>query len=185
LALVLTVVLSEYDPAWAARFRDYATAVRGALGERAARIDHIGSTSVPGLAAKDVIDLQVSVADLEPFEPLRSALVGLGYEWMTDNDDRRKRFFRLVSRTGARVANMHVRRLGVFSEQAALLFRDYLRATPEARRRYEEAKRALAARNWPTVDDYAEAKGDCIWSLIREADRWAWEVAWAAGPSDA
>ena len=65
------------------------------------------------------------------------------------------------------------------------LFRDYLRASPEPRRRYEKAKRALAGRDWPTVDHYADAKGDTIWSLIREADRWAWEIAWSAGPSDA
>jgi len=140
---------------------------------------------VPGLAAKDVIDVQVSVADFEPFEPLRGAVEGLGYEWMPDNDDGRKRFFRLVSPDGARLVNLHVRRLGEFSEQAALLFRDYLRASPEPRRRYEKAKRALAGRDWPTVDHYADAKGDTIWSLIREADRWAWEVAWSAGPSDA
>jgi GrpB-like predicted nucleotidyltransferase (UPF0157 family) len=182
---VVLVVLDDYDPAWRGRFEDYAAALRGALGTRAARIDHIGSTSVPGLAAKDVIDLQVSVADVEPFEPLRGAIEGLGYRWMPDNDDHRKRFFFRVSPDGARLANLHVRRLGEFSQQAALLFRDYLRATPEARRRYEEVKRDLARRSWPTVNDYADAKGDCVWALIREADRWAWDVEWAAGPSDA
>jgi GrpB-like predicted nucleotidyltransferase (UPF0157 family) len=181
---VVAILISEYDPAWPERFRAYAAALRGELGERAARIDHIGSTSVPGLAAKDVIDVQVSVADLHPFEPLRDALLRLGYEWMPENDDRRKRFFRLVSPEGVRLANLHVRRLGEFSEQAALLFRDYLRATPDARRRYEGTKRVLAGRAWPTVDDYAEAKGDLVWSLIREADRWAWGAAWSAGPSD-
>jgi GrpB-like predicted nucleotidyltransferase (UPF0157 family) len=185
LEAVPVVVLSEYDPAWPSRFRDHARALRGALGRRAVRIDHIGSTSVPGLAAKDAVDVQVSVAAFEPFEPLRIALVGLGYEWMPENDDRRKRFFRLVSNDGGRLVNLHVRRAGEFSEQAALLFRDYLRATPDACRRYEETKRALAGWSWPTVDDYAEAKGDCVWALIREADRWAWAVGWAAGPSDA
>jgi GrpB-like predicted nucleotidyltransferase (UPF0157 family) len=174
---VRSVVISDYDAAWPGRFKEYAAALRGAVGRRAIRIDHIGSTSVPGLAAKDVIDLQVSVAEFEPFEPLRAAIESLGYEWMPDNDDRRKRFFRLVSPVGARLANLHVRRAGEFSEQAALLFRDYLRATPEARRRYEETKRALALVPWPTVDHYAEAKGDGIWSLLREADRWAWDVA--------
>src|SRR5262245_51648687 len=115
---------------------------------------------------------------------MRTAIEALGYEWVLENDDRRKRFFRLVSHDGGRLVNLHVRRLGEFSEQAALLFRDYLRATPEARRRYEETKRALAGRAWSSVDHYAEAKGDCVWSPLREADRWAWNVAWRVGPSD-
>jgi GrpB-like predicted nucleotidyltransferase (UPF0157 family) len=182
---VETVLISDYDTSWPRRFNEYAVALRGALGQRAMRIDHIGSTSVPGLAAKDVIDLQVSVAGFEPFEPLCRGIERLGYEWMPDNDDRRKRFFRLVSPAGARLANLHVRRAGEFSEQAALLLRDYLRAAPEARRRYEQAKRALAALPWPTVDHYADAKGDCVWSLLREADHWASDVAWTASPADA
>ena len=88
-----------------------------------------------------------------------------------DNDDRRKRFFRLVGADDRRLANIHVRNLGEFSEQAALLFRDYLRAAPEARHRYEETKRTLAPQIWRTVDDYADAKGDCVCALIREAER--------------
>lgn len=140
---------------------------------------------MPGLAAKDVIDLQVSVADSEPFEPLRIAIEALGYRWIPDNHDRRKRFFHLDSPQGARLANLHVRREGEFSEQAALLFRDYLRARPKARHLYEEAKRALALRPWPTVDHYADAKGDCVWSLLREADRWAWDIGWNTPASDA
>jgi len=93
-------------------------------------------------------------------------LEGAGFEWIPDNDDRRKRFFRLVGVDDRRLANIHVRNLGEFSEQAALLFRDYLRATPEAMRSYEKTKRTLATRTWPTVDDYADAKGDCVWALI-------------------
>ena len=179
------VVISDYNVAWPERFKEDASALSGALGQRAMRIYHIGSTSVPGLAAKDVIDLQVSVADFEPFETLRSAIESLGYEWMPDNDDHRKRFFHRDSPQGMRLANLHVRQLGEYSEQAALLFRDYLRARPEARHRYEETKRALATRPWPTVDHYADAKGDCVWSLLREADRWASDIGWSAGPSDA
>jgi GrpB-like predicted nucleotidyltransferase (UPF0157 family) len=179
------VIISDYNVAWPERFKKRAAAVRDVLGPRAMRIDHIGSTSVPGLAAKDVLDLQVSVADLELFEPLRSLIESLGYEWMPANHDRRKRFFRMVSPNGVRLANLHVRRLGEFSEQAALLFRDYLRARSEARNRYEQAKRGLAIQPWPTIDHYAEAKGDFVWSLLREADRWAWDAGWSAGPSDA
>lgn len=179
------VLISNYDSAWPARFKEYASSLRGVLGSRARRIDHIGSTSVPGLAAKDVIDLQLSVADFEPFAPLCHAIETVGYRWMPHNEDRRKRFFSLESPDGVRLANLHVRRHGEFSEQAALLLRDYLRARPEARHRYEETKRTLATRQWPTVNHYAEAKGDCVWSLLREADRWSFDIGWAAAPSDA
>ena len=178
------VEIVEYDPSWPERFVRLAGSLRRALGDRAARIDHIGSTSVPGLAAKDVIDVQVSVADLEPFATLHDAIAGVGYEWTPSNPDLRKRFFRIETADGVRMSNLHVRRLGEFSEQAALLFRDYLRARPAARRRYEEVKRSLATRSWPTVDHYAEAKGDCVWALLREADVWSWTIGWRAGPPD-
>ncbi len=142
----VSVVVAEYDPAWPERFARYAASLREALGDRASRIDHIGSTAVPGLAAEDVIDIQVSVRGFEPFEPLRAGIEGAGFDWIPDNDDGRKRFFRLVGADDRRLANIHVRNLGEFSEQAALLFRDYPRATPQARHRYEETKRTLATR---------------------------------------
>jgi GrpB-like predicted nucleotidyltransferase (UPF0157 family) len=177
------VVLANADPRWPRLFRDQAAALREALGDRAERIDHIGSTSVPDLAAKPIIDIQVSVATFDPFEPIEVALRSLGYEWMQDNDDRRKRYFHLDA-DGTRLVNVHVRRIGEFSEQAALLFRDYLRANPGAAARYEAEKRRLAQREWVSIDDYADAKGDTIWALVREADVWSWH-GWQPGRSDA
>jgi GrpB-like predicted nucleotidyltransferase (UPF0157 family) len=184
LAPVVTVQIVPADPAWPDRFAAIATDLRAVLGDRAERIDHIGSTSVPGLAAKDVIDIQLSVAELEPHEPVRAALVGLGWAFMADNPDRRKRFY-LRRGDGFPDANLHVRRTGEFSQQAALLLRDHLRADAAALGRYEATKRALAERQWEDVDAYADAKGDCVWQLLREADRWAWTVGWSPGPSDA
>ena len=181
---MVTVQIVPADPAWARRFAVLATELRAVLGDRAERIDHIGSTAVPGLAAKDVIDIQVSVADLEPHEPVRAALVGLGWSAPADNPDHRKRFY-FRRGDGLQDANLHVRRTGEFSQQASLLFRDHLRADATARARYEGTKRALAGRDWDDVDAYADAKGDCVWQLLREADRWAWGVGWAPGPSDA
>lgn len=167
------VIIAEYDPAWPERFRAVAAELRAALGDRALRVEHVGSTSVPGLAAKPVVDVQVSVADLEPHEPLNAALELLGYTWHDDCPDARKW---LYSRAEPYRVNLHVRVAGEFSEQAALLLRDYLRASTSARQRYEATKRALAQRDWPDVDAYADAKGDTIWALIREADRWAWQA---------
>ncbi len=181
---MITVHLEPYDPAWGQRFSKLAARLREALGERALRIDHIGSTSVPGIAAKPIVDVQVAVTGLDPFVPLRDAVESCGYRYHADNDDVRKRYFTLDA-DGARVSNLHCRRWGEFSAQAALLLRDYLRAEPEARGRYEATKRELAGRTWPTIDHYADAKGDTIWALLREADEWAQPLGWHPGPSDA
>ncbi len=181
---VISVHLAPYDPAWSDQFAELAAPLRQALGDRALRIDHIGSTAVPGIAAKPIVDVQVAVDDFEPFPPLRAAIESVGYRFWPDNDDLRKRYFTL-DRDGGRVSNLHCRRWGEFSAQAALLLRDHLRAVPAARQRYEATKRELATRAWPTVDHYADAKGDTIWALLREADEWGWALGWHPGPSDA
>lgn len=190
----MRVTLSEYDPGWPHRFAAFAADLRRSLldrvPDRLVAIHHIGSTAVPGLAAKDLVDIQVSVVSPSPvrpfesFEPLREAIEVLGYRWHPDNPDGRKRFFSLDDGE-RRLVNLHVRQHGEFSAQAALLLRDLLRADEAARVRYEATKRSLAERDWPTVDDYAEAKGDTIWALLRDADVWAARTAWCPRPSDA
>ncbi len=189
----MRIHLVEPDPQWPARFSAYGADLRHSLidqsvdgvAERLVAIHHIGSTSVPDLAAKPVIDLQVTLTSFEPFEPVREAIEVLGYRWQSDNPDRRKRFFRLEARDGTRRANVHVRITGDFADRAALLFRDHLRAEPYARERYETAKRELAVQEWVDVNAYADAKGDIIWQLLREADVWAAQRGWRPGPSDA
>ncbi len=181
---MITVDLVEYDPDWPARFAELGALLRAELGGRALRIDHIGSTSIPGIAAKPIIDVQVAVAGLDPFPQLREAIEAAGYAYWLDNDDRRKRYFTL-ERDGVRVSNLHCRQWAEFSAQAALLLRDYLRAHPVARQRYETTKRQLAMQEWLTVDHYADAKGDTIWALLRAADVWAQAAGWLPGPSDA
>lgn len=191
----MRITLSEYDAEWPRRFAAYSADLRSTLteriGDRLDSIHHIGSTAVPSLAAKDVIDIQVSIsggdpsAAFEPFEPLREAIEVHGYRWLEHNPDRRKRMFVLDDRTGRRLVNLHVRPVDDFAAQAALLLRDVLRASESARCRYEATKRELATRDWPSVDDYAMAKGDTVWALLREADRWAAETGWRPDPSDA
>jgi GrpB-like predicted nucleotidyltransferase (UPF0157 family) len=185
--------LAEYDPEWPHRFAAFGADLRHSLldqsvhgvADRLVAIHHIGSTSVPGLAAKPVIDLQVSLTSLEPFEPLREAIEVHGYRWQADNPDLRKRFFRLETPDGTRTANVHVRLDGDFTQRAALLFRDHLRAEPFAAERYESVKRELATQDWADVNTYADAKGDIVWQLLREADVWAGRRGWQPGPSDA
>jgi len=179
------VVVVDYDPTWPGRFRQLAEPMRAALGETARRIDHIGSTSVPGLAAKPVIDIQIAVAAFEPLDAFRRPLESLGYVFRAANPERTKRYFR--EPPGERRVHIHVRLLGHWNEQFALLFRDYLRTSPETAARYAALKRALAAR-YPRPEDredYTEAKDPFIWETMYAANRWAQETGWVPGPSDA
>ncbi len=139
---------------------------------------------MPGLAAKPVIDIQVSVATFEPLDAYQAPLEQVGYVFRADNPDRTKRYFR--ESPGQRRTHLHVRRAGSFSEQVALLFRDFLRLHPEVARPYADLKVALA-RRYAGVEErhaYTDAKTPFIWDVIRGADAWAQRTGWMPGPSD-
>ena len=177
------IVVAPYDPAWHVLFRAQAADLRAALGDVALRIDHIGSTSVPGLAAKPIVDVQISVADFEPLDAYRRPLERLGYVFRAENPERTKRYFR--ESPGQRRTHIHVRRAGSFSEQLALLFRDYVRAHSAEADAYAALKRELAESHRHDRQAYTEAKQPFIWEVIARADAWAQRVGWAPGPSDA
>lgn len=177
------VVVVPYDPAWPDRFRELAGQIRRILEETALRIDHIGSTSVPGLAAKPVIDIQISVVSLEPLDPFRVPLERLGYVYRAANPDLTKRYFR--EPPGSARTHIHVRRTGSWGEQFALLFRDYVRTYPEVARRYADLKRELAVRYRDDRHGYVDAKGPFIWATMRDANDWAQTTGWEPGPPDA
>lgn len=177
------IVVESYDPHWPELFRSLALTLRTALGPVALRIDHIGSTAVPGLAAKPVVDLQVSVAALEPTAPFRLPLERLGWQFRADNDDFTKRYFR--EPTGSRRTHLHVRRAGSFSEQSALLLRDFLRATSSRAAAYASLKLSLAAQHTHYRAAYTDAKSPFLWETLQIADRWAQSTGWQPGASDA
>jgi GrpB-like predicted nucleotidyltransferase (UPF0157 family) len=171
------------DAAWPDLFRHQAACLRSALGSVAIRIDHIGSTAVPGLAAKPIIDVQVSVESLEPLNAFRMPLESLGYVYRPENLERTKRYFR--EPPGTRRTHIHVRQHGSWNEQFALLFRDYLRADQAVADRYAELKLALARRYSHDRQAYVDAKQPFIWGVMEKADSWAQSVGWSPGPSDA
>ena len=177
----ITVV--SYDPVWPELFRQIGAQLRAAMGGVALRIDHIGSTAVPGLAAKPIVDVQISVERLEPVEPFRSPLEAAGFRYRAANTEHTKRYFR--EPPGQRRTHIHVRRTGSFSEQFALLFRDFLRADSAAALDYGQHKQALAARFTNDRRGYLEAKLPIIWDVVRRADQWAQQTGWEPGPSDA
>lgn len=177
------VVIAPYDPDWPTLFADLGTSLRAALGDVALRIDHIGSTSVPGLDAKPIIDIQISVRAFEPLDAFRTPLEGLGFVFRASNPDLTKRYFR--EPPGRRRTHIHVRRAGSFSEQFALLFRDYLRVHGDDAKRYAQVKHRLAKQYGDDRTGYTEAKRPIVWQIIDRAAAWGQATGWQPGPSDA
>lgn len=177
------IVVLPHDPEWPGVFAVVARQLRERLGSIALRIDHIGSTAVPGLHAKPVIDVQVSVAALEPHDVFSEPLSAGGFIFRPENPERTKRYFREPA--GERRTHIHVRRAGSFSEQFALLFRDYLRHHAERADAYGDLKRNLAMAFRDDRQGYVDAKETFIWETIRLADAWAQASEWEPGPSDA
>ena len=156
----------DYDPTWPGRFRDWRDRLHEALGDNAVAIEHVGSTSVPGLAAKPIVDIQVSVADLadEPAYVTPVESVGL----VLRSRDTLHRYFRPPAER-PRVVHVHVCQIGSAWEHDHLLFRDHLRTHADARDLYGRAKRDAAAR-W--ADDgfaYTDAKTDVVLQILGHA----------------
>lgn len=160
-------VIVGYNPHWPHRFELEATRLRGALGKIALRIEHVGSTAVPGLAAKDTIDIQVSVERIDR-SLYEQRLEALGYTSVWDSATDEHHFFALPYATRPRVFNLHVCKAGSEWERTHIAFRDYLRTNPSAAQRYETFKRELAPKFSDTLE-YAYAKGDFIREMKREA----------------
>jgi GrpB-like predicted nucleotidyltransferase (UPF0157 family) len=189
------VEILPYNERWPADFATIGAALRGALGDLALRIDHIGSTSVPGLAAKDRIDVQLTVADFEHFEPVQAGLERLDYTmvpgnlhdheppgWTGPGEQWEKRFFRPPP--GQRPTNLHVRAAGRANQRYPLLFRDYLRTHSRSAAAYAELKRRLAA-NLRDLDTYPDVKDPACDLIIVAAEDWAVSAGWRLAPSDA
>ncbi|MFD6176821.1 MULTISPECIES: GrpB family protein [unclassified Isoptericola] len=166
------IVLVEPDPTWPERFARERERIVAALGPVAVRVDHVGSTSVPGLAAKPIVDIDVSVPDVEDEDAYLPALLAAGYELRV-----REPGHRLV-RTPERDVHVHVCATGSGWERSHLLFRDRLRHDAADRAAYAALKRELAQRDWPSMNDYADAKGGLIAEITARAEAWAAATGW-------
>ena len=184
-----TIVIRPYDEGWPAEFDELRTMLRTGLGDAAVRIDHIGSTSVPGLPAKDIIDVQVGVADLDDprlgpaFEGLGATATAITTDHVPPGDpggpaDWEKRYFRPPA--SWRPAHLHVRAVGRRNHRYALLFRDYLRAAPESAAAYAQVKSALARWRSTDVTAYYDVKDPVCDLIMAAAERWAVDVSWTA-----
>lgn len=158
--------LADPDPAWPGLFAREARRIAAALGERALRIDHVGSTSVPGLAAKPIIDVLLVVADSADEETYRPALEAAGYRLRIREPD----WFEHRMFTGPDTStHLHVLPEGCTEIDRMLRFRDRLRSDAADRELYERTKRELAGRRWKYLQNYADAKGAVVEEILARA----------------
>ena len=177
------IVVVPYDTEWPELFRRLGRELRGTLRDLADRIDHIGSTSISGMSAKPILDIQVSVARLEPMGSYKAALESLGFDWRVNNPDLTKRYFREIS--GSQRVHIHVRQSGSWAEQFSLLFRDYMRTHPEDAAAYSELKHRLAGEHRTNRQAYGDAKRPFIWTVMQAATEWSQATGWQTGTTDA
>ncbi len=161
------ITIVPYDPRWPIRFTSEARRIREALGGRVARVEHIGSTSVPGLAAKPIVDIQLAVENADDASAYLPELESAGYVLRVREPGHR------MLRTPARDVHLHVCSIGSDWERRHLVFRDWLRHDEADRTRYEREKVRLAGQDWPTMNDYADAKSALIEEIMSRAERWA------------
>jgi GrpB-like predicted nucleotidyltransferase (UPF0157 family) len=158
--------LADYDPAWPELFRREEERIRGALRERVVLLEHVGSTSVPGLAAKPVIDICLVVPDSSDEESYVPALEAAGYVlWIREPEWFEHRLFKGPDTT----LNLHVYSEGCVEIERYLLFRDRLRTNQADRELYLRTKRELARRQWKYVQNYADAKSAVVEEIIARA----------------
>ncbi|WP_336773205.1 GrpB family protein [Paenibacillus sp. MMO-58] len=174
--------IAEHNPLWPDMFQKTAARLRAALGDIALRIDHIGSTSISGLDAKPIIDIQISVSRLDELDGYKSKIEELGFVYREDNPDMSKRYFRETP--GNHRTHIHVRQAGSFSEQMNLLFRDYLRQHPEDRLRYGQEKHRLMELYKHERIKYVEGKGPIVWDILQKAHLWSQSAGWQPCLSD-
>ena len=160
------VELVAYDPAWPGLFQREAARIRAALGGGVLVLEHVGSTSVPGLAAKPKIDLLLAVADSADEAAYVPAMEAAGYVLhIREPDWHEHRLFKGPDTD----INLHVFSMGHPEIARMLLFRDWLRGNEADRRLYEQTKRALAARTWDYTQNYADAKTVVVEEIIDRA----------------
>ncbi len=161
-----TITLEPYNPDWPARYAELQRQLRTALGIEALMIEHVGSTSVPGLAAKPIIDVVLAVRDSSDERAYVPVLRRLGYVLSI----REPNWFKhRLMKSSPVDGNVHVFSQGCEEIGRMLAFRDWLRLNEGDRRLYDCTKRALAARTWKDTESYADAKSDVVNEILARA----------------
>jgi GrpB-like predicted nucleotidyltransferase (UPF0157 family) len=170
--MAVRITIADYDPRWPELFESEKQRLRESLGNQIVHIEHIGSTAVPGLAAKPVIDMMVGVESLKVADAFCILpIINLGYEYIKAVETKLplQRYFRRNSTKGVRTHHIHLVEFGTDWWRHYLVFRDYLRSNVEARTAYENIKRELAQKDWGSGMEYADAKTAFIEGVLSKA----------------
>jgi GrpB-like predicted nucleotidyltransferase (UPF0157 family) len=166
------VEVVPHDPRWRDASEAEAKHVVAALGENVVAIHHIGSTAIPDIYAKPVVDLLVEVRDVTEVDGRSSAMESLGYEVMGEYGIPGRRYFRKDTREGIRTHNIHAFEASSAEVERHLAFRDYMIAHPGDAQRYSELKRKLAEEHPLSFEEYMDGKDDLIKEMDRRAAQW-------------
>jgi GrpB-like predicted nucleotidyltransferase (UPF0157 family) len=166
------VEVVPHNPNWRIQFKVESQLVTVALGETVVAVHHIGSTAIPGIDAKPIIDLLVEVKDITQVDGRRSAMESLGYEVMGEYGIPGRRFFRKDNPEGVRTHHVHIFNAGSAQVLRHLAFRDYLRAHADDAQHYSDLKRRLAAAYPTNIASYRDGKAGLIEELDHKAAAW-------------
>jgi GrpB-like predicted nucleotidyltransferase (UPF0157 family) len=172
LKLMKDVEVVPHDPRWRDEFEAEAERVADALGANISAVHHIGSTAIPDIHAKPVIDMLVEVTDINAVDERGAAMQSLGYEVMGEYGIPGRRYFRKTNRDGVRTHHIHAFAAGSIEAERHLAFRDYMLAHPAEARKYGELKRRLTEEHPRSMDAYIDGKDGFIKEVDRKAARW-------------
>lgn len=161
-----TIYLADYDPAWRSLFNRLEQEIRSVLQDKVLLLEHVGSTSVPQLVAKPIIDLILAVADSSDESSYVTQLESIGYLLKIREPDW---YEHRVLKPEDKKANLHVFTIGCTEIDRMIAFRDWLRNHPEDRKLYETAKRKLSQQVWKYIQHYADAKSAVIGEIMSRA----------------
>ena len=166
-----SVYLATYDPRWPARFEEERGRIEKVIGPWVAEIEHVGSTAVPGLDAKPVIDIMVGLGSMSDADHCVEPLAGLGYSYWRDGVEPHHRLFVVFVDAGrtARTHNLHLVEAGGWYWKERLLFRDYLRNHPDKAGEYAQIKHKLAKQHRDDREAYTAAKAEFVSAVVDRA----------------
>jgi GrpB-like predicted nucleotidyltransferase (UPF0157 family) len=168
----MKVEVVPHDPTWHSKFEEEAKLIALVLGDNVVDIHHIGSTSIPTIYAKPIIDILVQVQDIAKIDEQSSAMTALGYEIMGEFGIPGRRFFRKHNEQGIRTHHVHIFKINVFEVQRHLAFRDYMIAHLDDALKYSNLKRELAQQHPEDIEGYVNGKDGFIKEMERKAIEW-------------
>lgn len=166
----MKITIAEYDPDWIVMFEREKQLLRDLIGEPLEAIEHIGSTAVPNLSAKPIIDIMVGLKDFQTADIIVLKLIGQGYQYFPQYEDEmpNRRFFKKII-AGRAVSHIHMVEFAGKFWQRHLLFRDHLRTNPDIAEEYSQLKTQLSQKDWQDSNDYCDAKTDFIRKIEKQA----------------